>query len=67
MNSLTKAKQWAEEALAKLRLMDLDDRILWYATKPSGELHFNRHRVDYVVRNFPEYREQFEELGLRVK
>lgn len=66
-NSLEAAKRWAEEALAKLRPMTLDDRILWYATKPGGQVYFNRHRLTYVVQNFPEYRARFEELGLKVR
>jgi hypothetical protein len=60
-------QQWAEAALFALRPMSLDERIHWYASKPAGDMYFNHRRVSYVLRSFPAYREQFEQLGLRIR
>jgi hypothetical protein len=65
--NMTKAKAWANDALSKLARMSRDERHLWNATAPSGEQHFNHRRVSYVCTLFPEYRVQFQNLGVHVR
>jgi hypothetical protein len=62
-HQLERARQWAERVLGELRGMTTDQRVMWSATKPAGEMVFNFRRLQFIREHLPDCWNEFKELG----